>query len=191
MIRPIQGLQCDMSSCFVKHWKKRSAIDVGHRGAGSSHTAKWVMDNCSGSTFGTMSPLTFYLALSRHHRIRENTIASFKSAAKHVGHRTNIIHWLWAQIRHWRDVLVGCCLRGVWCPPLQGCCPHHLPRPHMLYIHQDGKMEVLRFFHLITSWKLEQFQFLVFLFYRKMTRLRSLSRSRSRTWLSISCSFWR
>uniref|UniRef100_A0A674NRP6 Glycerophosphocholine phosphodiesterase 1 n=1 Tax=Takifugu rubripes TaxID=31033 RepID=A0A674NRP6_TAKRU len=58
VIRPIQGLQCDMSSCFVKHWKKRSAIDVGHRGAGSSHTAK-------------------------HHRIRENTIASFKSAANH------------------------------------------------------------------------------------------------------------
>lgn len=40
VIRPIQGLQCDMSSCFIKHWKKRSAVDVGHRGAGSSHTAK-------------------------------------------------------------------------------------------------------------------------------------------------------
>lgn len=40
VIRPIQGLQCDMSSCFVKHWKKRSTVDVGHRGAGSSHAAK-------------------------------------------------------------------------------------------------------------------------------------------------------
>ncbi|KAM9839947.1 glycerophosphocholine phosphodiesterase GPCPD1 [Aulostomus maculatus] len=58
VIRPIQGLQCDMSSSFTKYWKKRSALDVGHRGAGSTHTAK-------------------------HHRVRENTIASFKSAAKH------------------------------------------------------------------------------------------------------------
>ncbi|XP_029984308.1 glycerophosphocholine phosphodiesterase GPCPD1 isoform X1 [Sphaeramia orbicularis] len=58
VIRPIHGLQCDMSSSFTKYWKKRSALDVGHRGAGSTHAAK-------------------------HHRIRENTIASFKSAAKH------------------------------------------------------------------------------------------------------------
>ncbi|XP_041814297.1 glycerophosphocholine phosphodiesterase GPCPD1 [Chelmon rostratus] len=58
VIRPIQGLQCDMSSSFTKYWKKRSALDVGHRGAGSTHAAK-------------------------HHRVRENTIASFKSAAKH------------------------------------------------------------------------------------------------------------
>ncbi|XP_034018549.1 glycerophosphocholine phosphodiesterase GPCPD1 isoform X2 [Thalassophryne amazonica] len=58
VIRPIQGLQCDMSSSFSKYWKKRGALDVGHRGAGSTHAAK-------------------------HHRIRENTIASFKSAANH------------------------------------------------------------------------------------------------------------
>lgn len=58
VIRPIQGMQCDMSSSFTKYWKKRSALNVGHRGAGSTHAAK-------------------------HHRIRENTIASFKSAAKH------------------------------------------------------------------------------------------------------------
>lgn len=58
VIRPIQGLQCDMSASFAKYWKKRSTLDVGHRGAGSSSAAK-------------------------HHRIRENTIASFKSAAKH------------------------------------------------------------------------------------------------------------
>ncbi|XP_055362424.1 glycerophosphocholine phosphodiesterase GPCPD1 isoform X2 [Betta splendens] len=58
VIRPIQGLLCDMSSSFTKYWKKRSTLNVGHRGAGSTHTAK-------------------------HHRIRENTIASFKSAAKH------------------------------------------------------------------------------------------------------------
>lgn len=36
-------------------------------------------------------------------------------------------------------VPVGCSLRGVWCPPLQGCCPHHLPWPDLLHIHQDGK----------------------------------------------------
>ncbi|XP_039980873.1 glycerophosphocholine phosphodiesterase GPCPD1 isoform X1 [Xiphias gladius] len=58
VIRPIQELQCDMSSSFTKYWKKRSTLDVGHRGAGSTHAAK-------------------------HHRVRENTIASFKSAAKH------------------------------------------------------------------------------------------------------------
>ncbi|XP_068610270.1 glycerophosphocholine phosphodiesterase GPCPD1 isoform X2 [Brachionichthys hirsutus] len=58
VIRPIRGLQCDMSSSFTKYWKKRSTLDVGHRGAGSSQTAK-------------------------HHRVKENTIASFKSAAKH------------------------------------------------------------------------------------------------------------
>ncbi|XP_030260930.1 glycerophosphocholine phosphodiesterase GPCPD1 isoform X2 [Sparus aurata] len=58
VIRPIKGLQCDMSSSFTRYWKKRSALDVGHRGAGSTHAAK-------------------------HHRVRENTVASFKSAAKH------------------------------------------------------------------------------------------------------------
>ncbi|XP_027895753.1 glycerophosphocholine phosphodiesterase GPCPD1 [Xiphophorus couchianus] len=58
VIRPIQKLQCDMSSSYTKHWKKRSTVDVGHRGAGSTRAAK-------------------------HHRVRENTIASFKSAAKH------------------------------------------------------------------------------------------------------------
>ncbi|XP_034006285.1 glycerophosphocholine phosphodiesterase GPCPD1 isoform X1 [Trematomus bernacchii] len=58
VMRPIQGLHCDMSSSFTKYWKKRSTLDVGHRGAGSTHAAK-------------------------HHRVRENTIASFKSAAQH------------------------------------------------------------------------------------------------------------
>ncbi|XP_072296231.1 glycerophosphocholine phosphodiesterase GPCPD1 [Eucyclogobius newberryi] len=56
VIRPIRGLQCDLSSSFSKYWKKRHTLDVGHRGAGSTHADK-------------------------HHRIRENTIASFKSAA--------------------------------------------------------------------------------------------------------------
>ncbi|TDH00218.1 hypothetical protein EPR50_G00186110 [Perca flavescens] len=58
VIRPIQSFQCDMSSSFTKYWKKRSTLHVGHRGAGSTHAAK-------------------------HQRIRENTIASFKSAAMH------------------------------------------------------------------------------------------------------------
>uniref|UniRef100_A0A671QUU0 Glycerophosphocholine phosphodiesterase 1 n=1 Tax=Sinocyclocheilus anshuiensis TaxID=1608454 RepID=A0A671QUU0_9TELE len=52
--RPIQGFQCDMSQSFTKYWKKRSALVVGHRGAGSTHAPK------------------------------ENTIASFLSAANHV-----------------------------------------------------------------------------------------------------------
>ncbi|XP_010880486.2 glycerophosphocholine phosphodiesterase GPCPD1 isoform X1 [Esox lucius] len=59
VIRPIDGIQCDMSSSFTKYWRKRSApLDVGHRGAGSTHAAK-------------------------HTKVRENTIASFKSAANH------------------------------------------------------------------------------------------------------------
>uniref|UniRef100_A0A3B3YXM3 GP-PDE domain-containing protein n=1 Tax=Poecilia mexicana TaxID=48701 RepID=A0A3B3YXM3_9TELE len=58
VIRPIQKLQCDMSSSYTKYWTKRSTVDVGHRGAGSTHAAK-------------------------HHKVRENTIASFKSAANH------------------------------------------------------------------------------------------------------------
>ncbi|XP_071779464.1 glycerophosphocholine phosphodiesterase GPCPD1 [Centroberyx gerrardi] len=58
VIRPIRDQQCDMSTSFTKYWRKRSALDVGHRGAGSTHAAK-------------------------HHKVRENTIASFKSAAKH------------------------------------------------------------------------------------------------------------
>ncbi|XP_056284050.1 glycerophosphocholine phosphodiesterase GPCPD1 isoform X3 [Pseudoliparis swirei] len=58
VITPIQGLQCDMSSSFTKYWKKRSTLNVGHRGAGSTHAAK-------------------------HQRVRENTIASFKRAANH------------------------------------------------------------------------------------------------------------
>ncbi|XP_061609026.1 glycerophosphocholine phosphodiesterase GPCPD1 isoform X1 [Phyllopteryx taeniolatus] len=58
VIRPIPGLQCDMSVTFAKYWKKGRVLNVGHRGAGSTQAAK-------------------------HHRVRENTIASFKSAAKH------------------------------------------------------------------------------------------------------------
>lgn len=38
--RPIPGLQCDMSQSFAKYWKKRGALEVGHRGAGSTHAAK-------------------------------------------------------------------------------------------------------------------------------------------------------
>ncbi|XP_054474315.1 glycerophosphocholine phosphodiesterase GPCPD1 isoform X2 [Anoplopoma fimbria] len=58
VIRPIHGFDCEMSSSFTKYWKKRSTLNVGHRGAGSTHAAK-------------------------HQRVRENTIASFKSAAQH------------------------------------------------------------------------------------------------------------
>ncbi|XP_006626000.2 glycerophosphocholine phosphodiesterase GPCPD1 isoform X1 [Lepisosteus oculatus] len=58
VIRPIKDFMCDMISSYTKYWKKRSTLDVGHRGSGSSHTAK-------------------------HTKIRENTIASFKSAASH------------------------------------------------------------------------------------------------------------
>ncbi|XP_066561847.1 glycerophosphocholine phosphodiesterase GPCPD1 isoform X2 [Amia ocellicauda] len=56
VIRPIKNFMCDMSASYRKYWKKRTALEVGHRGAGSTQTAK-------------------------HTKIRENTIASFKSAA--------------------------------------------------------------------------------------------------------------
>ncbi|XP_039594361.1 glycerophosphocholine phosphodiesterase GPCPD1 isoform X1 [Polypterus senegalus] len=59
IIRPIEGLACDMSNSYTKYWKARTALDVGHRGAGSSSH------------------------LAKHTKIRENTIASFKSAASH------------------------------------------------------------------------------------------------------------
>ncbi|CAL8315860.1 unnamed protein product [Merluccius merluccius] len=58
VIRPIRGLHCDMNASFTRYWRKRSALDVGHRGAGSTQAAK-------------------------HHKVQENTIASFKSAANH------------------------------------------------------------------------------------------------------------
>lgn len=58
VIRPIESLQCDMRASFTKYWRKRSALDVGHRGAGKTHAAK-------------------------HHKIGENTIASFLTAANH------------------------------------------------------------------------------------------------------------
>ncbi|RXM27922.1 Beta-soluble NSF attachment protein [Acipenser ruthenus] len=59
VIRPIEGQICDMSTSFTKYWKKRTALDVGHRGAGSSSH------------------------MDRYAKVRENTIASFKSAASH------------------------------------------------------------------------------------------------------------
>uniref|UniRef100_A0A8C4SZF6 Glycerophosphocholine phosphodiesterase 1 n=1 Tax=Erpetoichthys calabaricus TaxID=27687 RepID=A0A8C4SZF6_ERPCA len=59
IIRPIEGLACDMSNSYTKYWKARTALDVGHRGAGSSSN------------------------LAKYTKIRENTIASFKSAAGH------------------------------------------------------------------------------------------------------------
>ncbi|XP_040207615.1 glycerophosphocholine phosphodiesterase GPCPD1 isoform X1 [Rana temporaria] len=59
LIKPIQGYSCEMKSSFCKYWKPRTPLDVGHRGAGNSTT-------------------TAKLA-----KVRENTIASLKSAANH------------------------------------------------------------------------------------------------------------
>ncbi|KAG8431366.1 hypothetical protein GDO86_018951 [Hymenochirus boettgeri] len=58
-IKPIQDFDCDMRSSFSKYWKPRTPLDVGHRGAGNSTT-------------------TAKLA-----KVRENTVASLKSAASH------------------------------------------------------------------------------------------------------------
>lgn len=59
LIKPIQGYSCEMRNSFCKYWKPRTPLDVGHRGAGNSTT-------------------TAKLA-----KVRENTIASLKSAANH------------------------------------------------------------------------------------------------------------
>ncbi|KAM7026603.1 glycerophosphocholine phosphodiesterase GPCPD1 isoform 3-T4 [Passerculus sandwichensis] len=59
IIRPIQGYTCDMQASYAKYWKPRTALDVGHRGAGNSTT-------------------TTKLA-----KVQENTIASLRSAASH------------------------------------------------------------------------------------------------------------
>uniref|UniRef100_A0A0F7Z1M7 Glycerophosphocholine phosphodiesterase GPCPD1 n=1 Tax=Micrurus fulvius TaxID=8637 RepID=A0A0F7Z1M7_MICFL len=59
IIKPINGFSCDMEASYAKYWRPRTGLDVGHRGAGNSTT-------------------TTKLA-----KIRENTIASLKNAAKH------------------------------------------------------------------------------------------------------------
>lgn len=56
------NFKCDMSISFARHWKKtRSGLDVGHRGSGSSFKVE--TKNCA--------------------EIRENTIASMKTAIDH------------------------------------------------------------------------------------------------------------
>ncbi|XP_075719169.1 glycerophosphocholine phosphodiesterase GPCPD1 isoform X2 [Rhinoderma darwinii] len=59
IIKPILGYSCDMRSSFCKYWKPRTPLDVGHRGAGNSTTT------------------------AKMAKIRENTVASLKSAANH------------------------------------------------------------------------------------------------------------
>ncbi|XP_053236688.1 glycerophosphocholine phosphodiesterase GPCPD1 isoform X1 [Podarcis raffonei] len=59
IIKPIQGYSCDVKASYAKYWRDRTGLDVGHRGAGNSTT-------------------TTKLA-----KLRENTIASLKNAAKH------------------------------------------------------------------------------------------------------------
>ncbi|XP_071996610.1 glycerophosphocholine phosphodiesterase GPCPD1 isoform X2 [Engystomops pustulosus] len=59
IIQPIVNFSCDMSSSFCKYWKPRTPLDVGHRGAGNSTTT------------------------AKMAKIRENTVASLKSAANH------------------------------------------------------------------------------------------------------------
>ncbi|XP_051167011.1 glycerophosphocholine phosphodiesterase GPCPD1-like isoform X2 [Leptopilina boulardi] len=61
-IRPIADQTWDMSISYAKHWEERwSGLDVGHRGLGTSF--KFEMKNCA--------------------NVRENTIASLKTAAYH------------------------------------------------------------------------------------------------------------
>ncbi|XP_046466524.1 glycerophosphocholine phosphodiesterase GPCPD1 isoform X1 [Neodiprion pinetum] len=61
-INPIPDYPWDMSISYAKHWEQRwSGLDVGHRGLGTSF--KFEMKNCA--------------------NVRENTIASLKTAADH------------------------------------------------------------------------------------------------------------
>lgn len=62
VIKPMSTFKCDMSITFTRYWNKtRSGLDVGHRGAGSS----------------------FKLEVKKCAEIRENTIASMKTAIEY------------------------------------------------------------------------------------------------------------
>ncbi|XP_032674256.1 glycerophosphocholine phosphodiesterase GPCPD1-like isoform X2 [Odontomachus brunneus] len=62
VIKPIPDYPWDMSISYAKHWEQRwSGLDVGHRGLGTSF--KFETKNCA--------------------NVRENTIASLKTAAYH------------------------------------------------------------------------------------------------------------
>ncbi|CAD6227564.1 GSCOCG00001248001-RA-CDS [Cotesia congregata] len=62
IIKPIPDYPWDMSISYAKHWEERwSGLDVGHRGLGTSF--KCEMKNCA--------------------NVRENTIASLKTASHH------------------------------------------------------------------------------------------------------------
>lgn len=62
VIKPLESFQCDMRVSYSRHWNKsRSGLDVGHRGLGTSFKVE--TKNCS--------------------EVRENTIASLKTAASY------------------------------------------------------------------------------------------------------------
>ena len=62
IIKPLTTFNCDMKVSYARHWKNsRHGLDVGHRGLGTSFKSE--TKNCS--------------------EVRENTIASLKTAASH------------------------------------------------------------------------------------------------------------
>lgn len=62
IIKPLPSIQCDMSVSYMRHWKvSKQGLNVGHRGAGSS----------------------FKSEATQSSEIRENTIASMKTAISH------------------------------------------------------------------------------------------------------------
>lgn len=62
VIKPLTTFHCDMRVSYARHWnKRRQGLDVGHRGLGTSFKVE--TKNCS--------------------EVRENTIASLKTAASH------------------------------------------------------------------------------------------------------------
>lgn len=60
VVKPMPNFKCDLSVSYERHWnKRRSGLDVGHRGSGSSFKTQ----NCA--------------------EVRENTIASMRHAIDH------------------------------------------------------------------------------------------------------------
>lgn len=62
VIKPLERTKCDLKVSYARHWNKsRKGLDVGHRGLGTSFKVE--TKNCA--------------------EVRENTIASLKTAASH------------------------------------------------------------------------------------------------------------
>lgn len=79
----------------------------------------------------------------RHHKIRENTIASFLSAASHVSKdKATQYMMIFNKIKDYNTCLwiTGSRLRRVWRSSLKGFSSSRLPRSHLLYFNKEGNL---------------------------------------------------